>query len=191
MNRGWPSRALNLPVDSDCFRDGAGLRVNNATLCEDTAGTIGIRHVFILGFLSAYLATIWRESCCCWVSPSCPTLCNPMTAAHQASLSFTISRSLLKLMSIESVMPSNHLILCHPFRLLPSIFPSLRVFSSESVLYIGWPKYWSFSFSISPSNEYSGDRLPENKTNEEQNRAEMKRDQTLLTLSAWNQSYLK
>ena len=61
MNRGWPSRALNLPVDSDCFRDGAGLRVNNATLCEDTAGTIGIRHVFILGFLSAYLATIWRE----------------------------------------------------------------------------------------------------------------------------------
>ena len=78
------------------------------------------------------------------------------TAAHQASLSFTISWSLLKLMSIESVMPSNHLILCHPLFLLPSIFPSIRVFSNESVLHIRWPKYWSFSFRICPSNEYSG-----------------------------------
>ena len=78
----------------------------------------------------------------------------PWTAAHQASLSFTISQSLLKLMSIELVMPSNHLILC-PL-LLPLIFPSIRVFSNESVLHIKWPKYWSFSFSISPSNEYSG-----------------------------------
>ena len=81
---------------------------------------------------------------------------NPWTAAHQASLSITSSRSLLKLMSIESVMPSNHLILCHPLPLLPSIFPSIRVFSNESVVHIRWPKYWSFSFSISPSNEYSG-----------------------------------
>ena len=80
----------------------------------------------------------------------------PWTAALQASLSFTIFRSLLKLMSIESVMPSNHLILCHPLLLLPSIFPSIRVFSNESALLIRWPKYWSFSFSISPSNEYSG-----------------------------------
>ena len=80
----------------------------------------------------------------------------PWTAARQASLSITNSRSLLKLMSIESVMPSNHLILCHPFLLLPSIFPSIRVFSSESVLHIRWPVYWSFSFSLSPSNEYSG-----------------------------------
>ena len=80
----------------------------------------------------------------------------PCTAALQASLSFTISQSLLKLMSIESVMPSNHLILCCPLLLLPSIFPSIRVFSNESVLPIKWPKYWSFSFSISPSNEYSG-----------------------------------
>ena len=78
------------------------------------------------------------------------------TAARQASLSFTIPWSLLKLMFIESVMPSNHLILCHPLLLLPSIFPSIRVFSSESALPIRWPKYWSFSFSISPSNEYSG-----------------------------------
>ena len=80
----------------------------------------------------------------------------PCTAARQASLSFTISQSFLKLMSIESVMPSNHLILCHLLLLLPSIFPSIRVFSSESALHIRRPKHWSFSFSISPSSEYSG-----------------------------------
>ena len=79
----------------------------------------------------------------------------PWTAAHQASLSVTNSRSLLKLMSIESVMPSNHLILCRPLLLLSKIFPSIRVFSSDSVLHIRWPKYWRFSFSISPSNEYA------------------------------------
>ena len=78
------------------------------------------------------------------------------TAARQASLSITNSQSLLKLMSIVSVMPSNHLILCRPLLLLPSIFPSIRVFSKKSVLHIRWPKHWSFSFSISPSNEYSG-----------------------------------
>ena len=77
-------------------------------------------------------------------------------AACQVFLSITNSQSLLKLMSIESVMPSNHLILSRPLLLLPSIFPSIRVFSKESVLHIRWPKYWSFSFSISPSNEYSG-----------------------------------
>ena len=80
----------------------------------------------------------------------------PWTAARQASLSITNSQSLLKLMSIESVMPSNHLILCHPLLFLPSIFPSIRVFSNESALRIRWPKYWSFSFSIRPFNEYSG-----------------------------------
>ena len=80
----------------------------------------------------------------------------PWTAAHQVSLSITDSQSLLKLMSIESMMPSNHLTLCHPLLLLPSIFPSIRFFSNESVLCIRWPKYWSFRFSISPSNEYSG-----------------------------------
>ena len=79
----------------------------------------------------------------------------PWTAARQASLSIT-SWSLLKLMSIESVMPSNHLILCRPLLLLPSIFPRIKVFSNESVLHIRWPKYWCFSFNISPSNEYSG-----------------------------------
>ena len=90
------------------------------------------------------------------VAQSCPTLCDPWTAARQASLSITNPRSLLRFMSIESVMPSNHLILCHPLLLLLSIFLSIRVFSSESVLRIRWPKYWSFSFSVSPSSEYSG-----------------------------------
>ena len=90
------------------------------------------------------------------VSSHVQLFATPWTAAHQASLSITNSQSLLKLMSIESVMPSNHLILCRPLLLSPSIFPSIRVLSNESVLRIRWPKYWSFSFNISPSNEYSG-----------------------------------
>ena len=92
----------------------------------------------------------------CWVTQSCLTLCDPMDCSMQASLSFTITQSLLKLMSIELVMPSIHLILCRPLLLLPPIFPSIRVFSSVSALHIRWPKDWSFSFSISLSNEYSG-----------------------------------
>ena len=93
-----------------------------------------------------------------WVqSLSCIRLfVTPWTAAHQASLSITNSQSLPKLMSIESMMPSNHLILCCPLLCLPSIFPSIRVFSNESGLHIRWPKYWSFSFNISPSSEHSG-----------------------------------
>ena len=88
---------------------------------------------------------------------SCVQLCvTPSTAARQSSLSITNSWSLLKLMSIEAVMPSKHLILCCPLFLLPSLFPSIWIFSSESALHIKWPKYWSFSFSISPSDEYSG-----------------------------------
>ena len=90
------------------------------------------------------------------VTQSCPTLCDPWTAARQASLSITNSWSLLKLMSLKSVMPSNHLTLCQPLLLLPSIFPTIKDFSNEQVLHIRWPKYWSFSFSISPSNEHSG-----------------------------------
>ena len=90
------------------------------------------------------------------VAQSCLTLCNPMDCSTPGLLSIINSWSLLKLMSIESVMPSNHLILCHPLFLPPSIFPSIRVFSNESTLRIRWPNYWSFSFSISPSNEYSG-----------------------------------
>ena len=92
--------------------------------------------------------------CYCSVTKSCLTLSTPWTAALQV-LSFTISWSLLKLMFVESVMPSNHLILCHPILLLPSIFISYRVFSNESALCIRWPNYWSFSFSISPFSEYS------------------------------------
>ena len=90
------------------------------------------------------------------VTQSHLTLCDPMDCSTPGLLSITNSRSLLKLMSIESVMPSNHLILCHPLLLLPSIFLSIRVFSNESVLHIRWPKYWSSSFSVSPSVEYLG-----------------------------------
>ena len=90
------------------------------------------------------------------VAQSGLTLATPWNAAHQASLSISNSWSLLKLMSIELVMPSNYIILCHPLLLPPSIFPSIRVFSNESVRCIRWPKYWSFSFSISPFNEYPG-----------------------------------
>ena len=93
---------------------------------------------------------------CCSVTRSSLMFATPWTTALQASLSFTISQSLLKLMSIESVMSSNHLMLCHPLFLLPSVFPSIRVFSSELALHIRWPKCWSLSFSISPSKEYSG-----------------------------------
>ena len=97
-----------------------------------------------------FIATVFSS-----VAQSC-LFVTPWTAAYQAYLSITNSKSLLKLMTIELVMPSNHLILCHPLLLPPSIFPSIRVFSNESVLPIRWPKDWSFSFSISPSNEYSG-----------------------------------
>ena len=94
-------------------------------------------------------------SCCCYLLSRVQVFATPWTAARQASLSVTKSRSLVKLMSIESVMPSNCLILCRPLLLLPSVFPSIRVFSNESALCIRWPKYWSLSFSFSPSNEYS------------------------------------
>ena len=111
-----------------------------------------------LGWASSQVAGLASQEifCCCSVAQSCRLFVTPWTAAHQASLSITNSQSLLKLMSIESLMPSNHLILCRPLLLLPSIFPSIRVFSNESALCIRWPKYWSFSFSISPSNEHSG-----------------------------------
>ena len=110
----------------------------------------------LLSDLSLSISHFWcyyesvQSLSCVWL------FVTPGTAAHQASLSITNSRSLLKLMSIESVMPSNHLILCCPLILLPSVFPNIRVFSIESVLRIRWPKYWSFSFTISPSDEYSG-----------------------------------
>ena len=95
-------------------------------------------------------ASVFQSLSCVWL------FAIPWIAAHQASLSITNSWSLLKLMSIESVMPSNHLVFCRPLLLLPSVFPRFRVFSNESAFHIKWPKYWSFSFSISCSNEYSG-----------------------------------
>ena len=94
--------------------------------------------------------------CCCSVASHVRLFATPWSAARQAPLPSTISWSLFKFISIESVMPSNHLILCHPLLLLPSVFPSISVFSSESALCIRWPSYWSFSFSISASSEYSG-----------------------------------
>ena len=112
-----------------------------------------IDHLEVNHLILKYLGNFVCLSVYCYCSVHCVRLfVTPWAAVHQASLSFTISWSLLKLMSIESVMPSNHLILC---LLLPSIFPSIRVFSSELALRISWPKYWSFSFSISPPNEYS------------------------------------
>ena len=101
-------------------------------------------HITLLQFSSV------QSLCCVWL------FATPWTAAHQASLSITNSQSLPKLMPSELVMPSNHFILCHPFLLPSSIFPSIRVFSNELVLHIWWPKYWSFSFNISPSNEHPG-----------------------------------
>ena len=98
---------------------------------------------------------IWRRVYCS-VTQLCLTLCDPMDCTIPSFPVFTMSWSSLKLMSVESMMPSNHLILCHPLLPLPSIFPRFRVFSNESALQIRWPKYWSFSFSISASNEYSG-----------------------------------
>ena len=102
-----------------------------------------------------FFTTIKTRMCCCLVAKQCPTLVTPLTAAHQASFSVIISQSLPKFISNESVMPSNRLILCCPLHLLPSIFPSIRVFSNESTVHIRWPKYGSFSFSISPFKEYS------------------------------------
>ena len=138
----------------------AGLCMSDkpSTFCICVYIYINLKRSVVFITLSSHQMHICVTSyilCCCSVTKSCLTLCTPWAATCQASLSFTISWSWLKLMSIESVMPPNHLILCYPF-LLPSIFPSIRVFSKELVLRIRWPKYWSFSFSISPSNEYSG-----------------------------------
>ena len=109
----------------------------------------------MLGNIS-FLFQSYSGCCCCWVVQSCPTLCQPMDCSTSSFPVLHHVWKLLKLMSIKSVMPSNHLILCHLLLLLTSVFPSIRVFSNESALPIRWPKYWSFSFSISPSSEYSG-----------------------------------
>ena len=132
---------------------------SRSTVCFIYFMFLNLNYLLITVFLKSLkiqeLILVLRLS----VVVQCPShlqLCNPMDCSMPASLSFTISRSLLKHMSIQSVMTSNHLILCHPLLFLPSIFPSIRVFSSDSAFHIRWPKYCSFSFSISPSNEYSG-----------------------------------
>ena len=113
-----------------------------------------IRKFYLMNALFAYFPSYHILSVSS-VTQSCLTLCDSMDCSMPGSLSITNSQSLPKFVSIELVMPSNHLILCHPLRLPPSIFPSIMVFSNESVC-IRWPKYWSFSFSVSPSNKYSG-----------------------------------
>ena len=112
--------------------------------------TMTARHIESVGSVVSQFSSVQSLNCVKKL------FLTPWTAAHQASLSITNSQSLPKLMSIESVIPSNHLILCRPFLLLPSIFPSIRVFSNESDLRMSWPKYWSFSINTSPSNEHSG-----------------------------------
>ena len=109
-----------------------------------------------LGRSLNYLILCISSCCCCLVAQSCPTLCEPMDRSTPGSSVLTVPQSLLRLISTELMMPFNSLLVCHPLLLLPSIFPSIRVFSNELVLRIRWPKYWSFSFNISPSNEHSG-----------------------------------
>ena len=138
--------------------------------------------------------------CCCSVAKLCPTLFNPMDCRRQASLTFTISWSLLRFMFTESVIPSNRLILCHPLLFFPSVFPSTRVFSIELALRIRWPKYWSFNFSISPSNEYAGlislridwfDLLPVQGTPKNFSNTTVRRHQFFCTQpSLWSNSHI-
>ena len=127
---------------------------NIATFCISTQLFFKNTVVNAVTFLSTLTSALWTTLL--FSHSVVSDFATPWTAARRASLSFTITQSLLKLMSVESVMPSNHFILCRPLLLLPSILPSIRVFSNELALCIRWPKYWSFSFSISPSNEYSG-----------------------------------
>ena len=122
----------------------------------DIRGKIFWLHRFNLSYYSKITLLLINGCCCCLVTQSCPTPATPWTAAQQASLSLTISWSLPKFMPIASMMQFNHLILWCPLLLLPSIFPSIRDFSSESAVHIGWLKYWSFSVSINLSSEYSG-----------------------------------
>ena len=138
----------SLSVHSLCFPS-ALMRCDGHTKAQHISTVHNLLSVDIQMHL-CYHHCVVQSLSCVWIFAA------PWTAARRASLSITNSRSSPKPMSIESVMPSNHLILCHPLLLPPSIFPSIRVFSNESVLHIRWPKYWSFSFSISPANEYSG-----------------------------------
>ena len=151
---------INSEQHNDCFHRFFSIRDHKISLnFSDFASRAAVLSWLLLKILWSsqlciFISPVWLR-CCCSVAKSCPTLTTPWAAAHQASLSFTTSQSLLRLMSIGWVRSSNHLILCCPLLLLPSIFPSIRVLSNHLALPIRWPKYWSFSFSISPSNEYS------------------------------------
>ena len=142
-------RALHLPPTLFHIAEGQQALVGICPLRACSQVTIQM-------VLHCPLSLTFQPFRCCSFTKLCPTLCDPMDCSSPDSLSFTISQSLLKLMSIELGMPSNHFILCWPLLLLPSIFPRFRVFSNESALPIRWPKYWSFSFSISPANAYLG-----------------------------------
>ena len=151
-----------MPKIKDLTRNRA--RINNSPLCHGSFREhVKLYCHFYPSFHpSLIMKTTWPTSLqlqyggCCSVAKSCPTLSDPMNCSSPCFPVLAISWSLLKLMPIELVMLSNYLLLCHPVLLLPSIFPSIRVFSNKSALCITWPKYRSFSFSISPSNEYSG-----------------------------------
>ena len=160
MSLWWPSeRRWEKNFQTQSIEEGSEFII---TKSRDNAGT-GSMEAELLTRQGEPIGCCWNSGpapgradafvSCCSVTKSCLNLCDPWTAARQASLFFTISLSLLKLMSIELVMVPNHLTLCHPLLLLPSVFPITRVFSDEPALRIRWPKYWSFS--ISPSNEYS------------------------------------
>ena len=123
---------------------------------QQTHSKLGKEYVKAVYCHPAYLTYMQGSVQFSSVTQSCPTLCDPMNRSRPGLLCITNSRSSLRLTSIESVMPSSHLILCHPLILLPPIPPSIRVFSNESTLHMRWPKYWSFSFSISPSSEHPG-----------------------------------
>ena len=131
------------------------LSIFEKEVLESLTMTMGL-FIVSLWFFQFLLCLVWNIFIVVKLLSHVWLFVTPWTAARQASLSITNSRSLLKLKSMDSVMPSSHLILCHPLLLLPSIFPSIRVFSNESALHIRWPEYWSFSFSIRPSNAYSG-----------------------------------
>ena len=146
--RKWQPTPVFLPGKSHGLRSLVGYRPLGR---KETETTEQLHFHF---HFHSYTVKLCTYCSCCAVTQSCLTSVTPWISVHQASLSFTISQSLVKLISIESVMPSKHLVLCHPL-LLPSIFPSIKVFSNESAIGIRWQRYWSFSFSISPPNEYS------------------------------------
>ena len=145
-----------LSMESSGKNTGVGFHALLQGIFPTQGSNLGLLHCSQILYYVSHQGSPNIPNCCCLVTHRVQLFATPNTAACQVSLSFTISWSLLKLMSIESMMPSRCLVLCHPLFLLPSIFPSIRVFSNESFICIRWPNYWCFSFTISPSSEYSG-----------------------------------